>query len=423
MSKDKTIVVKRSDKDPDDPGELLELTATMKDMSIRAEEAISCAKVRQVMDTTAMGTFFSHLVCRLKYRESWYAETAETDGIHLTYNPSYVCQLTDGQLKGLLAHEVMHCAMKHFTRCHGPLNVKWNLAADLAINPLLLESGYELPEGLLIPGKGDFSGFETGLSTEEYYHLIPDDIADKYSNSADPGGCGGVGHGDSSGGAGYDDSTANRLASEWTSNVAEASQAAARSKRGEISAGMRKFIDKLLAPAVNWKAALREFFTRQSKRNYNWKRANRRYASRGLMLPTMHSLSMGHVVAMVDGSGSLDSIEARRRFGSELVDIMGCGVERVTILYHDVDVHAVQEWSAGDTVDFDFRGGGGTSHVPAFEWVEENCPEPPDVIVALTDCYTEYPAIAPQCPVLWAVVQNNQPHVPFGTTMLVPMVG
>jgi predicted metal-dependent peptidase len=37
--------------------------------------------------------------------------TNDTDGRRLVYNPAFVEKLTAAELEGVLAHEVMHCAL------------------------------------------------------------------------------------------------------------------------------------------------------------------------------------------------------------------------------------------------------------------------------------------------------------------------
>ena len=54
------------------------------------------------------------------------------------------------QIKGVIAHEVMHCALGHIARRDGREVEQWNVACDLVINPLLLESNFVLPDGALV---------------------------------------------------------------------------------------------------------------------------------------------------------------------------------------------------------------------------------------------------------------------------------
>ena len=58
------------------------------------------------------------------------------------------------------------------TRRQQRLHGKWNVACDHAINPMLLDSGFILPEG----GLCDYQ--YKGMSAEQIYELLPDEAGD-----------------------------------------------------------------------------------------------------------------------------------------------------------------------------------------------------------------------------------------------------
>ena len=61
--------------------------------------------------------------------------------------------LPPAQRLGVLVHELLHCSNKHHARRCRREPTLWNVAADLAINPLCVEAGFTLPEGALLPGR------------------------------------------------------------------------------------------------------------------------------------------------------------------------------------------------------------------------------------------------------------------------------
>lgn len=89
--------------------------------------------------------------------------TFATNGTDLQYNPDFAATLTDPELLGVVAHEVIHCALGHPYRCAGRDIKEWNVAADYAANPLLIKAGFTLPAGSLIDPNYD------GLSAEQIY--------------------------------------------------------------------------------------------------------------------------------------------------------------------------------------------------------------------------------------------------------------
>ncbi len=89
--------------------------------------------------------FFGALCLRLKLFPAAIS-TMATDGRRIAYGPKFVASLTPAELEGVLAHEVMHCALAHHCR-RGTRDLKlWNQAADYAINYLLVANGFTLPQ-------------------------------------------------------------------------------------------------------------------------------------------------------------------------------------------------------------------------------------------------------------------------------------
>ena len=106
--------------------------------------------------------FFGTLGLRLKLVPGS-LPTMATDGSRIVYNSAFVGELKPAELEGVLAHEVLHCALGHHCRRGERDPELWNEAADLAINPILLGNGLTLPAGALID-----PAF-ANLSAEEIY--------------------------------------------------------------------------------------------------------------------------------------------------------------------------------------------------------------------------------------------------------------
>ncbi len=106
------------------------------------------AKARAALLVNA--PFWGVLSLRLAPVEDPSIETMETNGISIRYNPNYVAGLSRSLLRTIIAHETMHCAALHHTRRDGRDPKRWNIACDHAINPLLAEAGFELPDGALL---------------------------------------------------------------------------------------------------------------------------------------------------------------------------------------------------------------------------------------------------------------------------------
>src|ERR1700739_3186884 len=124
--------------------------------------------------------FFGSLLYRRKDRESRAVKTMATDGISLLWNPEFVETLTAATLAGTLAHEVMHPALLHHLRRSGRDPKRWNIACDYAINPLLVDAGLKLPEGVLLENRF------RGMSAEQIYNLLESDQDSDHHGDIDP---------------------------------------------------------------------------------------------------------------------------------------------------------------------------------------------------------------------------------------------
>jgi predicted metal-dependent peptidase len=191
-----------------------------------------------------------------------------TDGRTLGYHPEWVGSLPLPELMGVVAHEVMHNALTHPARRNHRDPKRWNIACDLAVNPLLTEAGFSLPPSRLMPGEGEYRELPLGKSAEEFYGLLPGDPPGPEGQDQppgpmeDPGGCGAVrdpGEGS--------EADAREMAAEWQVAVAQAQQGA--KQRGELLGGLARLVEEVLTPKVDWREVLREFVSRTARNDYS----------------------------------------------------------------------------------------------------------------------------------------------------------
>jgi predicted metal-dependent peptidase len=404
-----------------DPFAALEHAAARQAAQEQAAQALAAARCRLVLGKDARSAFFATLALRLLPQVDWSIDTMATDGRHLFYSPAFVTGLSPDELVGVLAHEVMHNAMAHHARRGHRVPKRWNVAADLAVNPLLLEAGFTLPASRLMPGQGSHQDLPAGKAAEEYYGLLPDDpprggqqgeegqgepAEGDGAAEPDPGGCGSV----RDPGAGSQ-AEVRQSQAEWEVAVAQAHQVA--KQRGNMPAGLARLVEQVLHPKVDWKDVLRQFVASHARNDFSWSAPNRRFVHLGLYLPGLRSEELGEVVLAVDTSGSIGEQELAR-FAAEtqaLLESFDCSL---TVLYHDTEVQHVQRWRSGEgPLVLEPVGGGGTSHVCVFDWLAQQGDQP-TCVVCLTDLDTEFPPQAPVTPVLWAVVGGNTAPPPFG---------
>jgi predicted metal-dependent peptidase len=425
-----------------------------------ALKLVRLARMALLMRPDSACCFFAALALRLR-EVAAPVGTAATDGKHLAVDPAWWCGLTPQERVAVVAHEVLHCVYGHQSRRGGREKALWNLAADLAINSILEDAHFSLPECGVFPGKVAkgaaalspyaqlIASLPKGLSAEAYYdrlQVIPrpkrPGKGEKGEGQPKPGAGGGDGEkgegkpepGDGQGGgsqqpvddpggcgavtdAAQDDAGREESAAEW--RVAAVQAARQAKTRGNLPGALSEFMAELEAPRVRWQGVLRDFVLRVLSDDYSWRWPNRRHIGRGIYLPSRGSDGLANGVVMVDSSGSI-SDALLKRFLSEVQGIVEAHPARLTVLMHDHAVHNTVEWQPGDG-DLEVPrkiARGGTSHRPAFEAVAD-LDEPPAFVVALTDLYTEFPAEAPDCPVLWVTTREDSEHtkVPFGRVL------
>ena len=396
----------------DDPFAVIEQAAGRQAAEEQAARALAAARVKLILGRDAKSAFFATLVLRLKPEPGWDVDTLATDGKVLRYAPPFVTGLSPDELVGVLAHEVMHCALAHPARRGDRDPEKWNVACDLAVNPLLVTAGVVLPPDRLMPGEGAYAGLEPGKAADEYYALLPGpaggpgDGASGGGPPRDPGGCGGVVDP-----AQGDPAESRRVEADWRVAVSQAQSAAAG--RGPLPAGLGRAVETVLHPPADWRAVLREFVAAHAKNDYSWTRPNRRFVAQGLYLPGMHSEELGDVVLAVDTSGSIGE-RVLGVFAAEANAVLSAYDCTVSVVYHDTEVQKVQTWGSSDgPLALDPVGGGGTSHTCVFDWIER-AGLSPACVVCLTDLETEFPPAPPAVPVLWAVPGDAPCDPPFG---------
>jgi predicted metal-dependent peptidase len=330
-------------------------------------------------------------------------------------------------------------AAKPWDARHSRLELlRWNIACDYAINPLLAEAGFEMPAGVLLDPA------YTGLSAENIYDKLSRDTGEKDNNQDsdgnqerdDPGGMGAVSD-PPAGGNGLGDasvpgqhnqsdpsgipirsptpSPADLTRQEEAWAIATA-QAEATARAMGIGAGdAARAIREQVAPKIDWRDVLRHYFSAAARSDYAWTAPNRRYIARGLYLPSLRNETLGAVVVAVDTSGSIDDTTLAA-FAAEITAILDeAAPEAIHVVYCDDAIAGTETYQTGDVIELTPRGGGGTAFRPVFEWIARADVQPVCAIY-LTDLDGRDFGPAPDYAVLW--VSTAMTNAPFGEVLL-----
>ena len=403
------------------------------------ETKLAAARTRLILDKPFLGA----LVLRLPMKAAGpWCRTTATDARAFYYNPDYINSLSVDQTQFVLAHEALHCALSHFARRQHRQKARWDIACDLAVNPILVADGLRpTPDALFLKEFEGMTAEEIYPCLDEHEDLKPQDdhLYDPGENEGGTRGEGG-GQGDNQapGGGGRpqegqgqgsrpqshevedeargEDRPAplsheerEQLAVQWRQRLAGAAQQAMQA--GKLSGPLARLVDHLLQPQLPWRALLARFMSATARDDYNYTRPSRREGA--AILPSLCSHEVDVVVAL-DTSGSVSDAEMRQ-FLSE-VDALKAQVRaRVTLFACDADLAEGGPWRFEPWEEFklprEFPGGGGTDFRPVFDWIAREGTRP-DLLVYFTDAEGRFPERAPDYPVVWLV--KGRAKVPWG---------
>ena len=374
------------------------------------EKRLSKAKTALILEHPFVG----NIALNMPFELTEDIPTAATNGERVMFNPDFCEELSDEELKFLVAHECMHPMLEHpFRRQDRDIRV-WNQAGDYVINQLLVDENMgKMPEGGLYDMDVWHKG---GGTTDGIYKILPKEGPSDDSN----GGIGSVGKGggdpldqclDAEGGQAENE----QRASEWKVKVAQAAQAA--KMMGKMSAGLERFVGKVLEAKVDWREVLQRFVEKCKDDTRSWARPNRRFLAQGLYLPTSSGEAMGELVVAVDCSGSIDE-DTLNQFAAEVLTIKeDSNPSCIHVVYFDHEVSHYEKFTHDDELHIEPHGGGGTAFSPVFDYLNKHGIDP-IACVFLTDLYCDDYGDEPSYPVLWVATDKDKTDAPFGEVVV-----
>ncbi len=375
-----------------------------------------------------------------------------TDGYTLHYDPGFD-NLPLAQQTGLVAHAVLHIALRHPQR-YDELKQRiadvdlqlFNTCADAIVNSTLGHLAWlQLPpnaptlEALLASALGLSPGAEAALlewDVEHLYRAIDDRRSDANGRRDD----GPRSSRTRALGAGtpVDLMTASGDATSQTPEQAPEVQAEQarewheRLLRAHANDGIFSMLRTLLADLPRsrtpWEQWLRTQLTRSlaPKRELSWSRPSRSYianqgragAHRRMPFEPGHSSTKAvpRLVVIVDVSGSIED-SLMDRFAREVEALTRRLEAALVLVIGDDRVRRVARFEPGksDLRNIEFQGGGGTDFTPLLQEADLHHP---DIAIVLTDLDGPV-AFKPRWPVLWAVPEAHAHAIaPFGRKLV-----
>ncbi|MEV3855619.1 VWA-like domain-containing protein [Streptomyces sp. NPDC050095] len=319
-------------------------------------------------------------------------------------SPAFVARMPVEELAGVWVHEVSHLLRDHHGRSEryarqndefGPGEAtRRNIAADFEINDDIYGEGLPRPQGAVTPG---MLGLRNGLLMEEYLRTasmsgLASDLAWLDCGS----GADGRARSWELGPEG-----ARGLTRQQRDAVRFRVAEAISGRPGDAPQGWRRWAAEAFHPPQPWRellgAALRSAASGPGGgENHSYRRPSRRSASvPRVLLPSLRRVPP-RVCVVIDTSGSVSDAE----LGSALLEVAAIaravGGRRDLVSVISCDAAAGVAASLCRAEHLELIGGGGTDLRSGFARALRSG-HGPDVIVALTDGWTPWPAVQPPC--------------------------
>ena len=360
-------------------------------------------EVREMLITARVGlllkaSFFGNLATRLKLinADEW-CSTAATDGRNFYYNSRFIKMLRPKEIEFLFGHEVLHCVYDHFGRRGERDHQLWNIANDFCVNADLVK--HKVGEKIttvpcLYDPKYD------GMSSEEVYDqlykkakkLDIGDLLDKMIDEhLDGDGEGDEGdEGDEKEGKGRPKLSAEeRQAIKDEIKEAMLAAAATVDGAGNLPAGVKRLIQELTEPQMNWRELLRMQLESTIKSDYTWMRASRKGWHMDAVMPGMKLDPMIDIAVALDASGSISETMLKDFLG-EIQGIMDSfPAYKIHVFTFDTEAYSPAQYDSDnldDICDYEVKGGGGTDFTAIFDYLKKEEIEPKRLVV-FTDGY------------------------------------
>ena len=367
--------------------------------SVEIEDMLIKARVDMLMNAP----FFGSLATRLKLIDATeWCPTAATDGRHFYYNRDFSAALHEDEIIWLMGHEILHCVYDHMdiTRRGGRIPQLWNLANDYVIN-LELEIariGKRIRKEII---DVCFDHKYQSKTSEEVYDDIYQEMDEQgriqkvsfdmhleRDSDADDEGAG-TSEEDSNGKTGPIPMTAEekqQIQQEFKSATIQAAKAAGASN---VPGGVKRMLDTLLNPQLDWRTLLAMQIQSVIKNDYTFRTQSRKGADSGFWLPGMDYDTTIDVAIALDMSGSIFDSMARD-FLSEVKGIMDQYTNyKIHLFCFDTAVHNPQvftESNMEEFMDYDLAGGGGTCFDCCYNYLKDEGIVPKKFIM-FTDGY------------------------------------
>lgn len=398
------------------------------------EMKIKQARVRLLLGQPFFGTLIMNLPL-VDATDAGWCDTAAVDGRNIYYNKNFFSKLDVDEIQFVLCHEVLHVAFDHFGRRSHRDPQWWNMANDYVINATLIKDRIGKMPTIRVPVENkDETGKKTtnqrvGLYDERYTkpeiwtsEAVYDDLAKRKVTkelTLDVHLEAGKDGKNSPNGIPIDISEEDlkKIREVMKGKILEAANAAMGV--GKMPASLRRLVDHLIEPRVDWRDLLKQSIQSCLTDDFTWMRPNRKHMYGGIFLPTLDKDETIDIEVAIDMSGSITD-RMGKDFLSEVNGIMNQYADfRIGVLSFDTQVYNHQVFTKenqDELMSYKLMGGGGTDFGCFWNhWKKQQIE--PKLAVVFTDGFP-YGSWGPDnyADTLWIITEGAKTKVrpPFG---------
>jgi predicted metal-dependent peptidase len=303
------------------------------------------------------------------------------------------------EIEFLFGHEVLHCVYDHFGRRGERDHQLFNIANDYCVNADLIK--HRVGEKITTVPCLHNPKYD-GMSSEEIYDLLYekaekldigkllDQMIDEHLDGEGDEEQDGDGNGDEKEGKGRPKLTAEER-QQIKDEIKEAMLAAAATVdgAGNLPAGVKRLIQELTEPQMNWRELLRMQLESTIKSDYTWMRASRKGWHMDAVMPGMKVDPMIDIAVALDASGSISETMLKDFLG-EIQGIMDSfPAYKIHVFTFDTEAYNPAQYDSDnldDICDYEVKGGGGTDFDAIYNYLKAEEIEPKRLVV-FTDGY------------------------------------
>jgi len=397
-------------------------------MNMNAEQRITKARIQLLTSYPFYGILSLKLILKKvetktiideNGKEQKYSqlETAGVDGKYFYYNEDFINSLTDSELKFIVVHEVMHCALRHLWRQEHRIPKLFNVACDYAIHSILKQDGIR---DITMPDSALYNPEYDGMSAEQIYEKLLEEHADDDFQTVDDHSMWGNASNNNDG------ATSSSMEKDWETAVINAAKQAQQSSKnaGQIPGYFQRMIDELTNPIKDWRIILREFIEPEPN-DYTFIRPDYRidYDTFGCFLPSFNEENekVEDIYFWIDTSGSVSETELNYIYSEVAGAIQQFDKFTGYLGFFDYNAYEPKRFEDFNSLkEIKPVGGGGTNFHAPFNWLNDHEISPKCVIM-LTDGYCNFPdEDIIDCPVVW-LITTKEIQAPWGKSIYLPL--